>query len=285
VARTDFLSQVDHAYEAYVEKDANAVGIYNDGNFFNDSEIDHSTQLAILERVANWPGLRQITIESRPEYITGDILKEIREVCGECTVELATGIDSTNPEIIRMTTNRGLDIEKCKKKLFLAQEYGIRTTALMVFGLPFLTQREIVDDACTSIEELLKWNINVDIEAMTLQDGSFLERLHRVELYRVPWLWSLVELFRRIPDPADVYLSPFSYSVPTVETPFNCQSCSFSVASELLEKFSQSRDKADLPTYQGCCENEWRIQMGDTRSGSLQTRVNQVLDLFEARTI
>lgn len=258
VERKHLLSQIEAAHSTFSSHNGNAVGLYNDGSFFNDREIDEATQMDILRRVSRWHGVHQITVESRAEYLTPDKLAKARNAADPCILEVATGIDSVNQTILNIASNRGLNIRTALSRLSHAQELGVRTTALMTFGLPFLSVSEMIADAVHTIECMLEHGIAVDIEAMTIQPGSLLERLNMRGYYRVPWLWSLVELFQRIPDANDVYLSPFAYSVATTDVPHNCPTCTGKVAKQLFGTFANTRSKTDLPNIEPCCGPRWR---------------------------
>ena len=283
IAGSDFLAQIADAQRAYLESEADAVGLYNDGSFFNDREIDDTTQMEMLRRVAQWPGIRQITVESRMDYVSASKLRKAQAAVGSIILEVATGIDSTNQEILDMTSNRGISIRRTLEKLAMAKEFGFRTTGLMVFGLPFLTDAEIVADACTTVEELLSRGICVDVEAMTVQTGSFLHDLYECDMYRVPWLWSIVELFRRLPDVSDVYLSPFSYSVEPVAMPHNCAECSENVKRQLHDVFMRTRCKDDLPVLEVCCGSQWQQRFRACPTTTILHRAENALKQLASR--
>jgi radical SAM enzyme (TIGR01210 family) len=276
----DFIAQIDSAFEVYEKNDADAVGFYNDGSFLNDDEIERGTQLELLRRLAMWPRIKQITIESRPEYMSSEKLNLISRAVGSCKLEIATGIDSLNERILKSTTNRGMNPKFTLERLDAARKRGIRPLALMVFKPPFMTEAEAVADAHRTICRLIESEIPVDIEAMTIQRGSAVHLLHSRGHYRTPWLWSIAELLRGLPSLRDVYLSPFSYSVATDEVPHNCEKCTAIVARQLLDVANASRDKGDLPEPRPCCFERWHRQFWNSSSETLEQRAARILHLL-----
>ncbi|MBN1173964.1 MAG: hypothetical protein JXA67_17455 [Micromonosporaceae bacterium] len=277
------LNQINQAYQHYIDLGADSVGIYNDGSFLNPAELSESAQHAILETVASWPGIKSVTIETRGSFVTRAAIERCLRILRGVRLEVCLGIDSLDPSIQGLVTNRGVRVDATIRKLQLLKELGCGATALMVYKLPFLTESETFDDLLGSITRLTELGINVDLEAMTVQSGSVLELLHQEGLYRPPWIWSIIELLRAAPDPKSVYLSPFSYSVMTKDVPRNCQHCSEDVKRELFDRYELSRDAGDLPQLRDCCVATWREEFTRDCETSLEARVAQHLARIEGR--
>lgn len=274
VTHSSFHAQLDSVYEAYQDSDADAVGLYNDGSFLNDQEIGFRTQLSLLKRIATWPRVRQVTIESRPEFITEKRLHLIQEALGSCSLEVAVGLDSIHQNVISCTTNKGTDVDSCLRQIDSLRRSGFRIVTLLTFKPPFLTEREALEDATATISRLLDLGIPVDIEAMTIQEGSVVELLHHLGMYRPPWLWTIVTLLKSLPRLDDVYLSPFTYSVHPSGVPHNCEDCSHSVAQQLLTTVECHRDAAYLPEIKECCGAEWRRDLDVQDNTALPMRAS-----------
>lgn len=257
----DMDAQVAVAREEYLRCGADSVGLYNDGSFLNPGEIEQEVQRRILREVATWPGIRQITIESRPEYADPAWVAELVDAIRPCRLEIALGLDSIHQDVVDVATNRGVRVDFALEAMQSLLALDVRTTALVVFKLPFFTEGAAIDEAVATVGALVRRGVAVDIEAMTVQKGSVVQLLSDAGLYRPPWLWSLVEMFRRLPDARSVYLSPFRYSVPTFDAPRNCDECTLPVASQLLGAFERSRRREDLPSLRPCCARVWREEL------------------------
>ena len=66
-----------------------------------------------------------------------------------------------------------------------------------MFKPPFMSEADALDHCVKWIESVAEQSDEISINPMNIQRGTVIDRLHRHQEYRPPWLWSLVELIQK----------------------------------------------------------------------------------------
>ena len=66
-----------------------------------------------------------------------------------------------------------------------------------MFKPPFMSEADALDHCIKWIESVAEQSDEISINPMNIQRGTVIDRLHRHQEYRPPWLWSLVELIQK----------------------------------------------------------------------------------------
>ncbi len=173
--------------------------LYNLGSFLNPEEVPIEAMKGIFASINSLHGIEKTIIESRAEYVTPEVLENIRSV-NNGLIEVGVGLESTNYEIRELCHHKNMP----KLDMFLEaveklHKYDFRALAYVNQKPPFLTEKEAIDDAIET--SVFAFNNGVDavsIEPTSLQAHSLADYLCRIGLYRVPWLWSVIEVVRGI---------------------------------------------------------------------------------------
>lgn len=207
VSADDYIAQwksvVDgSAIENEVDFDINnypVLCLYNLGSFLNPDEVPIESMKEIFASINSLHGIEKTIIESRAEYVTPDILENIRSV-NNGLIEVGIGLESTNYEIRELCHHKNMpNLDVFLKAIEILHQYDFRALAYVNQKPPFLTEKEAIDDAIET--SVFAFNNGVDavsIEPTSLQAHSLTDYLYRIGLYRVPWLWSVIEVVRSI---------------------------------------------------------------------------------------
>jgi len=91
------------------------------------------------------PGVIGLIIGTRPDCISKEILEYLKELSETYYITVEYGIESCyNKTLSRI--NRGHTFEEALEALKLTSEYGIRTGAHFIFGLPGETRQEMLEE-------------------------------------------------------------------------------------------------------------------------------------------
>ena len=91
------------------------------------------------------PGVIGLIIGTRPDCISKEILEYLKELSEKYYITVEYGIESCyNKTLSRI--NRGHTFEEAQEALKLTSEYGIRTGAHFIFGLPGETRQEMLEE-------------------------------------------------------------------------------------------------------------------------------------------
>ena len=128
-----FLRQLNTYFDAYGA--GGCLEIYNSGSFLDDNQISSESRVAIFRRLAT-KGIRSVTIESRPEYITKDrIAPLMNEFTGKLTV--AIGLEVANNSFLRML-NKGFTLKDVEKAFSFLDGLGVFSRVYLLVGPPFV---------------------------------------------------------------------------------------------------------------------------------------------------
>ena len=66
-----------------------------------------------------------------------------------------------------------------------------------MFKPPFMNEADALDHCVKWIGAVAEQSDEISVNPMNIQRGTVIDRLHRHNEYRPPWLWSLVDMIRR----------------------------------------------------------------------------------------
>lgn len=171
------------------------VCVYNLGSLLNEKEISSEAVRYIFKSLNTFDGIKKVIIESRAEYVTEDVVKNIRDVYNGI-VEVGIGVESTNKIIREICHHKGLeDLKIVSNAIQILHKYKFKALGYINFKPIFLTEKEAIEDAVNTAIDCFKMGFDaVSIEPTSLQDYSLANYLYQLGQYRVPWLWSIREV-------------------------------------------------------------------------------------------
>ncbi|MBN1214075.1 MAG: archaeosine biosynthesis radical SAM protein RaSEA [Candidatus Lokiarchaeota archaeon] len=197
------INQFDYALDQKIDEinsDTNnyALKIFNSGSFFDSKEISEETRIHIYKRISEIPNIKEITFETRVEFINKNLLKQMLNYLENKYIELGIGLESVDDYIRNKYINKNLTFDKFMKAVKLIHEMDIGIKVYLLFKPPFLNEQGSIDDCIKSIKKLTESNINtISINPCNIQKGSLVESLWKQKKYRPPWFYSLFESFRQ----------------------------------------------------------------------------------------
>ncbi len=232
---------------------AEVVKIFTSGSFFDEREVPRDLRLKIYD-VLKKDGVKKLVVESRPEFITDSIVKEIEQA--GITIEVGIGLETSNDWIRNDILNKGFSFRDFKDAATRVKEAGGRVKAYLLLKPPLLSEKEAVEDAIRSIRDVRGLVDVVSLNLMTIHKKTFVERLWERGLYRPPWLWSAVEVLKK----SDVEIICDPVAAGKKRGPHNCYECDPKFV-EAIKNFSLLQDKGLLFDLECECEELWEISM------------------------
>jgi len=83
--------------------------LYNSGSFFNPEEIPVQARHGILQMIDDNDDIERIIVESRPEFITTEILDELSRFNQDKVIEIGVGFETQDNMIRNAILNKGID--------------------------------------------------------------------------------------------------------------------------------------------------------------------------------
>ena len=176
-----------------------SVKLFTSGSILDKREMPDEVLQKMLEILNKYDQIKEIVLESRPEYVTPKKLDFISQTISPEKIEIAIGLESANDEILRNSINKGFywaNFEKATKNVL---DKGMKVKAYLIFKPPFVSEYDSILDTLNSAEKCIKLGVDtISINAVAIHRGTYLNELFEKKHYRTPWLWSLVYICKEI---------------------------------------------------------------------------------------
>ncbi|MGD9395183.1 MAG: archaeosine biosynthesis radical SAM protein RaSEA [Candidatus Thorarchaeota archaeon] len=236
-----------------------SVKIYTSGSFLDNDEIPQPARVEILGIIAKDERIREVVLESRPEYVTDTILSDVRRILGDRTIEIGMGLESASDTVRTVCINKNFDLHVFKEVLKTARNYNIGMRAYVLLKPPLLTERDALLDALSTIQEAKALGVTtVSLNPVNVQRNTLVERLWTRGNYRPPWLWSVLEVLREAGSSSDEWTKIVCDPVAGGKKrgAHNCGICDNDII-EAIHRFSMSQDSSTLQNLTCDCKKQW----------------------------
>ena len=236
-----------------------SVKIYTSGSFLDEEEVPDEARISILNSIAGDERIREVVLESRPEYLTDAILSDVRSILGDRIVEIGMGLESASDTVRSLCINKRFDLQMFKEALKTAKKYNIGMRAYVLLKPPLLTERDALQDALTTIEEAKTLGVTtVSLNPVNVQKDTLVERLWTRGNYRPPWLWSVLEVIRQASKTSDEWMKIICDPVAGGKRrgAHNCGKCD-SMIVDAIRRFSLTQDSAVFENLTCDCISQW----------------------------
>ena len=298
--RDDVTNEDLHAQWAYAKskfddfKDHAMVKVYTSGSLLEDREIPVEFQETVL-RDCQTLG-KELIVESRCEQLTEEKLSWATSI--NTSFAVAIGLEAYDDEVLRFHVNKGFTTKSWDRAVANLKKFDIRVKTYLMFKPPFMNEADALLHGVKWIEDVAEQSDEISVNPMNIQRGTIIDRLHRHNEYRPPWLWSLVEMIRR----AHPTIHPKNTGNggegqvsrlivhPTaggrVRGAHNCGSCDAEVVAA-IERYAVSGELEEFDGLSCECENAWAEEISlehalPTPLGISKTRRGNVLDALRA---
>ncbi|MHA2365091.1 MAG: archaeosine biosynthesis radical SAM protein RaSEA [Candidatus Hodarchaeales archaeon] len=254
-------------WEKYHERmqEIESVKLYNSGSFLDPKEIPFDSQKRIVAKIAEYPNICELVIESLPELVNKHlkVLKELVNIFGGRPILVGLGLESSNDYINRSYVNKSFYFKqfvKCVKNIY---DVGAIPKAYLLLKPPFLTEKEAIEDAVQSIKDTFSSGCKVvSLNPVVIHADTLVDQMYKRDEYQPPWLWSVLEVLKRVHPfkPKDGTLICEVIAGGKERGAHNCGLCDMKVLQEieyysLYNKFSPVVDKLDCIE----CKSQWQF--------------------------
>ncbi|NOZ59850.1 MAG: archaeosine biosynthesis radical SAM protein RaSEA [Euryarchaeota archaeon] len=233
--------------------------VFNSGSFFDPGEIAPETRREIY-RLVNSLGVERLQVESRPEYISREVVEEAVALL-EPELEVGIGLETTSDYIREVCINKGFTLAEFARALEVCRGAGAKVKAYLLIKPPFLTEAEAIEDAVRSALKAARMGVSrLSFNPVNVQRGTLVEELFKRGEYRPPWLWSVVEVVRRVKARVDIPVVCSPSGAGTGRGASNCGRCDARVV-EALRSFSATQEMRHLEELSCACKRRWREEL------------------------
>lgn len=141
ITAENFSNQMNVALN-YIKNRTNKliIKIFTSGSFFDPREIPDDSKNEILNILSKNKNIIKVSFETRPEFVSEEIIKNILKILNNISIEFAYGLE-TSSDIIRIESiNKGFLYSDFIKACHIAKKYNILNKAYLFLKPPFLTE-------------------------------------------------------------------------------------------------------------------------------------------------
>jgi len=244
----DLIAQFQRALQS-LSPEVKIIKIYTSGSFLDSREMPLKARDRILDMVQS-SDVDRLVVESRPQYITSE---SAGALLSHVQTEFAIGLETSNDLIRKHAIDKGFTFQEFVAASHAVHELGGLVKAYLLLKPPLLLEAEAVRDAISSAREAKGYADTLSLNLCNVQRDTLLERLWERGGYRPPWLWSAVEVLKKVERP--VICDPVGAG--SKRGPHNCGRCDTSVA-EAIRRYSLDQDPAILDALHCDCREAWR---------------------------
>lgn len=249
ITESDLNMQIDEALSRYNGEPF--VKIYTSGSFLDEEEIPASVRDRILDEFS---GCGRILFESRPEFITPDIMATMPS-----SVTVALGMESSDEDILRTSINKGFTAQDSLRAGMTVKDAGLGVRTYLLLKPPFVSESKGIEDSVRSARFADPFSDEISINPLNVQRATYAERLWKRGEFRPPWIWSLIEVMKQLSGTVSARIMSSPSGGGAARGVHNCGVCD-AAALEAVERFSFSQDPRDLEVT--CeCNKSWRRYM------------------------
>lgn len=255
----------------YRIKEKTAIKIFISGSFLNPEEFPKESRKFILEYLNKVDKIKEIIIESRPEYVNKKILIECCRQIPEKILEVSIGLETADDYIRKYKINKGFtreDFESAIKTIkSLKRDFSIKSKAYILIKPILTSEKEAIQDAIDSAVYAEKVGVDrISFCPSTIHKGTVMEELWKRSSYKPPWIWSLIEIINNTRKNLKIPTIMDTSGVGTPRGPYNCKKCNMKLKKLIIES---NLTQKTIPLIKCNCYNRWvaEKELGDfTRS-------------------
>ena len=233
--------------------------VYTSGSLLEDREIPLDFQATVLRTAVDRD--LELVIESRTEQLTPEKLAWATSINPSFTV--AIGLEAHDDEVLRFHVNKGFTVASWQRAVGNLRDAGLRVKTYLMFKPPFMSEGDALRCAAAWVRDVAPLSDEVSVNPMNIQRGTVIDRLHRYQEYRPPWLWSLMDLILDVHDTLTEYdcrMIVHPTAAGKVRGAHNCGACDAEVASA-IERYAVSTDLAEFEGLACTCRDQHRAEL------------------------
>jgi radical SAM enzyme (TIGR01210 family) len=236
-----------------------SVKVYTSGSFLDPDEVSLEARVEILKAMAKDDRVRQVVIESRPEFVTDKAAELVRESLGDREIEMAIGLESIDDEVRSFCINKGFSLSEFETAVKTASAHDIGTRAYVLVKPPFLTERDALLDSIRTIIDAAKLGVTtISVNPVNIQKHTLVERMWSRGTYRPPWLWTVTEILKQsrnqVSSEVNIVCDPVAAGKP--RGTHNCGKCDNEFI-KAIRQFSLDQNSRHLEELECGCKPQW----------------------------
>ncbi|MFX0055597.1 MAG: archaeosine biosynthesis radical SAM protein RaSEA [Candidatus Hermodarchaeota archaeon] len=236
-----------------------SIKVYTSGSFLDPDEVPLEARSEILKTIAEDERVRQVVLESRPEYVTEEATGFVRGILDDREIEMGMGLESVDDGVRYLCINKGFSLDDFETAVKTAAVHDIGTRAYVLIKPPFLTENDALLDSTRTIIDAVKIGATtVSVNPVNVQKYTLVERMWARGAYRPPWLWTVTEALKqsrvKVPSEVNIVCDPVAAGKP--RGTHNCGKCDEAFV-KAIRQFSLDQSPLHFEGLNCGCRHQW----------------------------
>ncbi len=244
-------------------KEKTAVKIFVSGSFLNTKEIPSDARDEILRILKNENNVEEVIVESRPEYITEEVLKQCCESLGDKIFEIGIGLETSNDYTREEKINKGfsrIDFENAVNTITNSNlSCDVRAKAYLFVKPILISEKDAIEEAVNSALYAESIGVSrISYCPATIHKDTLMELLWKKGSYQPPWIWSVLEIIKQVRNVLEIPVIMDTAGFGSRRGPYNCKKCNSKLKSMIIE----SNLEQTIPEEIECeCKESWKAEV------------------------
>ena len=170
------------------------------GSVLDELEMPKENLIALLDEISN-VDIDVIIFETHYSSINEEVLKLIKQKLPKKYIEIELGLESSNSAYREKYLNKIINNDDFIEKVNLIKSYGFAVEANVIFGMPFLSSEEQIQDTFQSIIWCFQNNIDeVNLFPINIKPYTLLYKLYEIGEYLPVKHKDFIKVLKLIPE-------------------------------------------------------------------------------------
>lgn len=268
----DYISQFMGALETIDFQETPILNLYNNGSFFNERELPVQARIRMLKEINRNKDIRMVVLETRPEFVTEEVMEQTRALLPDTHVEVAMGLETMNDLKRMISVNKGFTLKRYEQAVRIIRQCQIHARSYVLLKPLFFSEKEGIGEAIQTIGYAFRSGAStVSLEGCTYQKYTLTEYLVDNGLYRLPKLWSILDVVQKTHHLGKLVTGLFQFYPSPDHVPYNCDRCS----DRVLDAIKEYNRTLRVEAFEGLdceCKRDWEYELQNA-NGSFQQRL------------
>lgn len=252
--KTDFSSHENVAIKLFVS-----------GSFMNIKEVNSKVQEHIFKVFNKYDNIKEVIVESKPEYIEENSLKRLASLIPNKIFEIGIGLETLNEDTRLNKINKGITNKSFERSVNIINsidEYDIRAKAYLLVKPILISEKQAIKESIDSAGYAKKVGVKrLAYCPATVHGGTLMDYLWKHGSYNPPWIWSTIEIIKQVRKNVDIPMIMDTAGFGTRRGPFNCKKCNAKLKSLIIESNLKQDIPKELEDFTCECKIKWEADL------------------------
>ncbi|ABR55638.1 archaeosine biosynthesis radical SAM protein RaSEA [Methanococcus aeolicus] len=265
ITSENIINQFNGVLDKYKEELENnsknySIKLFTSGSFLDEFEVPNDAMEHIFKTIGEL-NVKEVAIESRPEYITNETMELIRKhINNDINVEIGVGIETANEEIRNISIHKGISNKDIEDAITTANKYAVGIKAYLLIKPPFITEKQAMEDSINSANKYIEMGVSrISFCPSSIHKGSLVELLWKKNQYRPPFLWTVIEILKEVKSKnPDKLIMCDTSGIPSnrgAHNKIDCE-CNYKI-KEALGDYTLTQDLSLIENIDCECKTYW----------------------------